>query len=173
MAALFGIFGVLMITGILWDVFETIVLPRRVTRRIRPTRLFYRFTWRPWRLVASIIKRKKDARLCWAFMGPLSLLALLTFWAFSVIVGFALVHWAIKSHIGSVNHPAAYSLTSTTAELLSSRSVWAMWRRSGEPARALTVAEASIGFRHARPGHRISPGSVSGLFAPRSEYLDA
>ncbi|HYV25333.1 MAG TPA: hypothetical protein VE969_08865, partial [Pyrinomonadaceae bacterium] len=97
MAALFGIFGVLMITGILWDVFETIVLPRRVTRRIRPARLFYRYTWRPWRLVATLIKSKKRRETLLGVYGPLSLLALLTFWALSVIVGFALVHWAIKS----------------------------------------------------------------------------
>ena len=107
MAALFGIFGVLMITGILWDVFETIVLPRRVTRRIRPTRLFYRFTWHPWRLVAKVIKSKKRRETLLGIYGPLSLLALLTFWALSVIVGFALVHWAIKSHIGSANHPSS------------------------------------------------------------------
>src|SRR6185436_2901427 len=107
MAALFGIFGALMITGILWDVFETIVLPRRVTRRIRPTRLFYRFTWAPWRAVAAAIKNKKRRELFLGIYGPLSILALLTVWAWSVIVGFALLHWAIKSRIGSINHPGS------------------------------------------------------------------
>jgi len=37
---LVGTIGVLLIAIGLWDVFETIVLPRRVTRRIRLTRLF-------------------------------------------------------------------------------------------------------------------------------------
>ena len=146
MAALFGIFGVLMITGILWDVFETIVLPRRVTRRIRPTRLFYRFTWRPWRLVATLIKSKKRRETLLGIYGPLSLLALLTFWALSVIVGFALVHWAIKSHIGSVNHPSSLFTdlyySGTTFFTLGLGDVAPI----GRSARALTVAEASIGF---------------------------
>ena len=146
MAALFGIFGVLMITGILWDVFETIVLPRRVTRRIRPTRLFYRFTWRPWRLVATVIKSKKRRETLLGVYGPLSLLALLTFWALSVIVGFALVHWAIKSHIGSANHPSSLFTdlyySGTTFFTLGLGDVAPI----GRSARALTVAEASIGF---------------------------
>ena len=40
--------GAALILLVLWEAFETIVLPRRVTRRVRLTRLFYRATWRPW-----------------------------------------------------------------------------------------------------------------------------
>src|SRR2546429_8544390 len=40
--------GALWIAVIMWDAFEAIVLPRRVTRRLRPARLFYRVTWRGW-----------------------------------------------------------------------------------------------------------------------------
>src|SRR6266487_794814 len=36
------IFGIALIVLVALDAFETIVLPRRVTRRIRLTRLFYR-----------------------------------------------------------------------------------------------------------------------------------
>src|ERR1043165_200114 len=97
MSALIGIFGLLLITGILWDVFETIVLPRRVTRRIRVARLFYRFSWRPWRAVATLINKKKRRETFLGIYGPISLLALLTVWAISVIAGFALLHWAVKS----------------------------------------------------------------------------
>lgn len=146
MAPFVGIFGVLLITGILWDVFETIVLPRRVTRRIRPTRLFYRFTWQPWRLLATAISSKKRRETFLGIYGPLSLLALLTFWAVSVIAGFALLHWAIKSHIGSINHPSSlftdFYYSGTTFFTLGLGDVAPI----GRPARALTVVEASIGF---------------------------
>src|ERR1043165_4167019 len=107
MALIVGSFGGLIITGILWDVFETIVLPRRVTRRIRPARIFYRSTWYPWRLVTKAIKSKKRREMFLGIYGPLSLLTLLMFWALNVIVGFALVHWAIRSHLGSINHPSS------------------------------------------------------------------
>jgi hypothetical protein len=146
MALLFSIFGVLLITGILWDVFETIVLPRRVTRRIRPTRLFYRFTWKPWRLSAAVIKSKKRRETFLGVYGPLSLLALLIFWALSVIMGFALLHWGIRSHLGSADHISSLFTdlyySGTTFFTLGLGDVAPF----GRAARALTVAEASIGF---------------------------
>src|ERR1051326_6176441 len=89
------IFGVVLITIILFDIFETIILPRRVTRRVRLTRLFYWFTWRPWRIVGAAIKSKKRRETMLGIYGPLSLIALLTVWALSVIIGFALLHWEI------------------------------------------------------------------------------
>jgi hypothetical protein len=67
-------------------------------------------------------------------------------WAVSVIVGFALVHWAINSHIGSVNHPSSlftdFYYSGTTFFTLGLGDVAPI----GRAARALTVAEASIGF---------------------------
>ena len=44
--------AVVLIAGVLWDTFETIILPRRVTRRFRLPRLFYRATWVPWSALA-------------------------------------------------------------------------------------------------------------------------
>jgi len=146
MSIILGIFGVLLIAGILWDVFETIVLPRRVTRRIRPTRLFYRFTWAPWRAVAAAIKNKKRREIVLGVYGPLSILALLTFWAWSVIAGFALMHWAIGSRIGPTDHPGSLLTdlyySGTTFFTLGLGDVTPV----GHAARAITVVEASIGF---------------------------
>ena len=38
------IFGIVLIVLVAQDAFETIILPRRVTRRIRLARLFYRLS---------------------------------------------------------------------------------------------------------------------------------
>jgi hypothetical protein len=54
MHMLAAVVGVVIIVVILWDTFETIVLPRRVTRRLRLTRLFYVATWAP---VAGLARR--------------------------------------------------------------------------------------------------------------------
>ena len=51
--ALFG--GLALAIVILIDAFEAIILPRRVTRRIRVTRLFYRTTWAFWKAVVRKI----------------------------------------------------------------------------------------------------------------------
>ena len=70
------IFGIALIVLVTLDAFETIVLPRRVTRRIRLAVLFYRTSRFGWislrRLMHSSARR--DAFL--GYMGPLSLLAL-------------------------------------------------------------------------------------------------
>ncbi len=44
MKILLALPGAAIILVVLWEAFETIVFPRRVTRRVRLTRLFYRFT---------------------------------------------------------------------------------------------------------------------------------
>src|SRR5262245_1498084 len=104
-----AILGVLLIGTGLWDVFETIVLPRRVTRRVRLTRLFYRTTWMPWSIIAHQIQKKHKRRENFlSIYGPLSLLALLTVWAATVVIGFAMVHWAIGSKIGAVSTPNTF-----------------------------------------------------------------
>src|SRR5947207_2277718 len=147
MTLLIGFFGVLLITVVLWDVFETIVLPRRVTRRVRITRLFYRFTWSPWWAIARVIRKKKRRETFLGIYGPLSLLVLLTVWAASVVFGFALLHWAIGSKIGAVDNSAARFFTDfyysgTTFFTLGLGDVTPL----GVAARAITVIEASIGF---------------------------
>jgi len=146
MAALSGIVGVLLITVVLWDVFETIVLPRRVTRRLRLTRLFYMVTWRPWRVFGGAIKSKKTRETVLGIYGPLSLLVLLTVWAFTVIVGFALIQWALGSRVGSTIEPGNiftdFYYSGTTFFTLGLGDV----TPQGAAARVLTVFEASIGF---------------------------
>ncbi len=68
--------GLLIIVAVLWEAFETVVLPRRVTRRFRFTVLFYRLTWRPWRAIASKIRNIKLRETFLSYFGPLSLLML-------------------------------------------------------------------------------------------------
>src|SRR3989441_10123047 len=145
MAWLIGIIGVLLIITVLWDVFETIVLPRRVTRRVRLTRLFYRFTWAPWWRIARTIRKKRRQEMLLGIYGPLSLLALLTVWAATVVVGFALVHFALGSGIGHITEHSFFTdlyYSGTTFFTLGLGDIAPL----GVAARAVTVMEASIGF---------------------------
>ncbi|MEO7003489.1 MAG: two pore domain potassium channel family protein, partial [Ktedonobacterales bacterium] len=61
--------AILLILIILWDAFETIVLPRRVTRQIRLTRYVYRFTWAPWSQIARMIKSRNRRETFLSFYG--------------------------------------------------------------------------------------------------------
>ncbi len=51
MALAAALVGAVLIMVVLWEAFETIVLPRRVTRKVCLTRLFCRYVWRVWQAV--------------------------------------------------------------------------------------------------------------------------
>jgi hypothetical protein len=90
--------GIALILVILWEGFETIILPRRVTRRFRLTRLFYRNTWLTWAKLVTFVPAKRQETWL-SFFGPLSMLVLLSLWAGMMITGFALLQWATGSTI--------------------------------------------------------------------------
>src|ERR1700680_4203867 len=89
------IFGSVLILLVALDAFETIVLPRRVTRRLRLARLFYRAIQLGWKSLGYLVRAgaKRDAFL--GYQGPLSLLALFAFWAVLFVFGFGLLLWGL------------------------------------------------------------------------------
>jgi len=91
--------GVALIVVVIWDAFEAIILPRRVTRRFRLTRLFYKTTWRVWRVVLSLIPSRKTREGLLAFYGPMSLLVLVGFWALGLVIGFGLLQYGAGSSV--------------------------------------------------------------------------
>jgi len=100
MRALAGVFGAALLAVVLWDAFETIVLPRRVNRKVRLTRLFYRATWQPFSFLALRVRSVKRREAMLSFFGPLSLLLLLALWAAGLVLGFGLLHYAAGSRVG-------------------------------------------------------------------------
>jgi len=92
------IFGAVIIFVVLLDAFETVVLPRRVTRHFRLTAWFYRRTWTPWRKIARHIQTPARQQSFLGYFGPLSLFMLLAFWAAGLIFGFALLQHGIGGH---------------------------------------------------------------------------
>jgi hypothetical protein len=96
--------------GLVWlvllDAFETIVLPRRVTRPFRLTTIFYILTWSVWREIGKAMRTGRRRETFLSFYGPLSLLLLLESWALSLVLGFGLVHWGVKSNLTTDNHAA-------------------------------------------------------------------
>jgi len=79
--------GVLLVLMVLWDAFETIILPRRVARRLRLTALFYRSMWWPWSGLTQRLASGKQREKYLGLFGPLSLIFLLVFWAAGVSFG--------------------------------------------------------------------------------------
>ncbi|MCU0627245.1 MAG: potassium channel family protein [Gemmatimonadaceae bacterium] len=88
--------GALLVVATLVDAFEVMLLPRRVRRRLRLVRGWFRATWNTWTGIADVMPvRRRSAWL--ALYGPLSMIGLFAAWAVALIVGFGLVHWALAS----------------------------------------------------------------------------
>lgn len=93
--------GILLIAIVLWDAFETIILSRRVSRKFRLARLFYRLTWTPWRALALRMRPGNPRENYLGIYGPLSLIFLLATWAFGLIFGFALRSWGLDAALAA------------------------------------------------------------------------
>jgi hypothetical protein len=92
------VFGLVIIGVVLLDAFETVVLPRRVTRQFKLTAWFYRRTWIPWRKIAGHIRTASRQQSFLGYYGPLSLIMLMAFWAVGLIFSFALLQYGIGGH---------------------------------------------------------------------------
>ncbi|MGA8407283.1 MAG: potassium channel family protein [Candidatus Acidiferrales bacterium] len=93
-----AVFGLLIIGIILLEAFETIILPRRVTRWFRLTRAFYLSLWVPTKAVARHIHSTKKRETFLSFFGPLSLLILFALWATLLILGFGFLYYGNTPH---------------------------------------------------------------------------
>ena len=67
-----GLLGLFLVLLVIWEGFETIILPRLVTRQLRLTRGFYLTIWPS---SSAIAKRLPDEKrqLFLSYFGPLSL----------------------------------------------------------------------------------------------------
>ncbi|HEX8179699.1 MAG TPA: potassium channel family protein [Pyrinomonadaceae bacterium] len=108
MSVVIVILSIALIVAVLWDAFETIVLPRRVTRRVRLTSMYYRIIWRPWRTLCLSIKTRKRREALLSVFGPLSMLALLSLWAVALVFAFALLHWALGTSLNLTDGPGRF-----------------------------------------------------------------
>jgi ion channel len=85
--------GAFLILLVYLEAFETIVFPRRVSRRFRFTNAFYRATWLPWRAVGARFRSGRPRENFLSIYGPISLLLLLLTWVALLVLAFALLHW--------------------------------------------------------------------------------
>ena len=138
--------GVAIFLIVIWDAFEAIILPRRVTRKFRLTRAFYRITWRTSKFLANLFPTRKTRETLLGFYGPISLLVLIGVWAVGLVLGFGLMQYGAGSAVntagGQPNFGTDVYLSGTTFFTLGLGDV--VPRTS--LARALVVTEAGFGF---------------------------
>ena len=146
MRILVAIIGILLIVGILQDAFESIILPRRISRSIRLTRLFYKTTWLGWSSIGRKIRLLNRKEYYLSLFGPLSLIVLLIVWAVLLILGFASLQWGLGSAMNAPEKVANFGtdiyVSGTTFFTLGLGDV----TPTSTLARILTVIEAGTGF---------------------------
>ena len=146
MTYIIAVLGFVLLSAALWDAFEVIISPRRVTSRFRLARGFYRSSWWLWSAVRRSISDENWRETCLGIFGPLSLVMLLGVWATAIVVGFAMMHWGLENPLNVAPGIAPFStylyMSGTTFFTLGLGDVTPM----GAPGRALVVLEAGMGF---------------------------
>jgi hypothetical protein len=142
--AITAVAGALIVLGTLWETFESLVLPRRITRRLRFTRLFYRTVWTMW---SAVGRRHPGARRenYLSVFAPLSLLMLLAVWVATVIVGFALVMWGLATPLAPGHDTSFASQLYVSATSFVTLGIGDLAPGSS-PGRAIVAIEAAGGF---------------------------
>lgn len=146
MKALLIVPGVLLISLTLWDAFETMILPRRVARRLTLTRWFYKSTWFAFGGMAGRVRRVGHRENILGLYGPLSLILLFTVWGALLILGFALAYRST----GFTNAGDGHAATLGTVLYFSGTSFFTLGlgdvSPSGPFGRGMAVLESGIGF---------------------------
>jgi Ion channel len=138
--------GVAIFLIVLWDAFEAIILPRRVTRKFRLTRVFFRVTWSGWKCLMFLAPSPKRREALLGFYGPLSLLVLVGVWAVGLVLGFGLMQYGAGSAVVTNGGPSGLN----TDMYLSGTTFFTLGLGDVIPhsglARVLVVTEAGFGF---------------------------
>jgi hypothetical protein len=141
-----AIFGIVVILLVAKDTFETIVLPRRVIRRIRITRLYFRVTWTVWRFLGRLMRSGARRESYLSYYGPLSLLGLFAFWAVLFVFGFGLLLWGLALPLNAPEKMISF----LTYLYLSGTTFFTLGLGDVTPVpgvvRLLVVAEVALGF---------------------------
>lgn len=147
MTAMTAVLSLALIVGVLFEAFETMLLPRRLARSFRLTRLFYMKGWGLWTAIGGFVRPARRRSTFLSYFGPLSLLVLFSLWALGLIVGFALLHWSIGTPLnGSGEGRADLGLYAYFSGVTFFTLGYGDVTPIGSGGRALAVLETGIGF---------------------------
>src|SRR6266850_1803631 len=144
---LLGAAGLVLMLGILWDAFLTVLLPRRVSGGFSLARGVQAGLWGVWAAGARRIESRRARENALSPYAMLTMLVLFGVWAFGLIVAFGLLQWSMGSHL---MHADGESAGFRTDLYMSGTTFFTLGLGDVAPdsfvARLLTVVEAGTGF---------------------------
>ena len=146
MSASIIVFSLIVIVLVLHDAFETMLLPRRISRQFRFARFFFQVSWRFWASMARRIRSTKRRNAFLSQFGPLSFLILMSLWASGLIVGFACMHWALGTALRPPDEPRGLFVYLYMSGVIFFTLGFGDITPAYAPGRFLAVVEAGVGF---------------------------
>jgi voltage-gated potassium channel Kch len=138
----FGL-GLLLVLVVVWDLFETVVVPRPTPGRLRIARYVIRGGWRLAKLVGRRVPRRLRDTLFGLF-GPGSAILLLAVWLAVLILGYGLMLYGIRDQLRPVPSDLGTSIYFAASSVLTLG--YGDVVPDGELARMLVVLAAASGL---------------------------
>jgi hypothetical protein len=136
--------GALIVVATLYDVFQSVVMPRPAVGRIRLSVTLVVNGWSVWRRLAQRPRKLQTREAALAAYAPMAVVGLLILWAFFLILGYALIYSGL--HDGLRPQPGSFGavLYFSTGRLLAFQvgGIEAI----GTTTQVLTGIEAASGF---------------------------
>jgi hypothetical protein len=142
--------GSIVLSSVLLDAFQTIILPRRPVGRLRITRVFFLLTWGPWAALAAAWPVKRSREQMYSIYGPLALLLLFMVWALLLVVAYALIYVGLGVPFIDPWHPIVLTERLRSSLYVSGTTLFTLGLGDVQPAttwaRELIVLEAGTGL---------------------------
>ncbi|HET7677794.1 MAG TPA: potassium channel family protein, partial [Candidatus Limnocylindrales bacterium] len=136
--------GVLLVAGALFDVFESVVVPRPSPTRFRLSRYVVALTWRLWRARGLRSTTPEGRERLLGGYGPTVILLLLLAWVALLITGYGLIIHALRHQLQPIPADLAESIYFAGVALMTigyGEIVPVAW-----PARLVVIAAAATGL---------------------------
>ncbi|HEV2362279.1 MAG TPA: potassium channel family protein, partial [Acidimicrobiales bacterium] len=96
--------GLAIVVGVAWDAFATVLLPRRVSTRLRLSGAFFEASWGAWTAIGRRLSRFGRGESYLGMYALLALVALFALWATSILLGYSLIYMSFGD---AFHHPGA------------------------------------------------------------------
>ena len=143
MQAFLVLMALILLTVVLQDAFEVMLLPRRVHRRSRLRRFYFRGIWAVWAGLARRVPAGDRRERFLSVFGAFSMVVLFALWAASLIVCLGTLEWGFQGHLKA--HSSLSTQIYMSGVTFFTLGYGDIVPFSG-PARAIAVVEAGTGI---------------------------